>query len=250
VNVLTLRLRPLALAAFTAVTLVLVFGAAPAVADTATFQHPAGPASSAMDHIYRAVLGVTVTIFVLVGGWLLYSALRFRVRPGDPDVEPPQMHGSTRLEIGWTVAPVLVLIALGAYTLNNIDTVDNAPHDAMVVNVTAQQFSFNYIYGANSGVAGKQPSNAATLVVPQHTPVKLEVRSKDVDHDWWVPALGPKIDAIPGQTNTTWFQADETGTFQGQCAEFCGVGHATMTITVKVVSKADWDAYTAKLGRA
>jgi cytochrome c oxidase subunit 2 len=234
VNVLTLRLRPLALAAFTAVTLVLVFGAAPAVADTATFQHPAGPASSAMDHIYRAVLGVTVTIFVLVGGWLLYSALRFRVRPGDPDVEPPQMHGSTRLEIGWTVAPVLVLIALGA----------------MVVNVTAQQFSFNYIYGANSGVAGKQPSNAATLVVPQHTPVKLEVRSKDVDHDWWVPALGPKIDAIPGQTNTTWFQADETGTFQGQCAEFCGVGHATMTITVKVVSKADWDAYTAKLGRA
>jgi cytochrome c oxidase subunit 2 len=249
VNVLTLRLRPLALAAFTAVTLVAVFGAAPAVADTATFQHPAGPASSAMDHIYRAVLGVTVTIFVLVGGWLLYSALRFRARPGDPKVEPPQMHGSTRLEIGWTVAPVLVLVALGAYTLDHIDTVDNAPAGSMVVNVTARQFSFSYVYGANSGIVGRSPSGVA-LVVPERTPVTLKVRSVDVDHDWWVPALGPKIDAIPGQTNSTWFEADKTGTFTGQCAEFCGLGHATMTITVKVVSKADWFSYQAKLHKA
>src|SRR5947209_108278 len=132
-----LRLRQLALAALTAVT-VLALTAAPAAADTATFEHPAGPASSAMDHIYRAVLGVTVT---------------------------------------------------------------------------AQQFSFGYAYGANSGIEGKSPSNASTLVVPVSTPVKVEVRSKDVDHDWWVPALGPKIDAIPGQTNTTWFKADHTGTY-------------------------------------
>ena len=244
----TLRLRPLVLAAFTAVTL-LALGATPAAADTATFQHPAGPASHAMDDVYRAVLGVTVTIFVLVGGWLLYSALRFRVRPGEPDVEPPQVHGSTRLELGWTLAPILVLAALSAYTLNHVGTVKDAPSNAIVVNVKAQQFTFSYLYGANSGASGRAPSTPSTLVVPVHTPVRLEVRSIDVDHDWWVPALGPKIDAIPGQTNTTWFQADHTGTFTGQCAEFCGLGHATMTITVKVVSRADWDAYTAKLQR-
>jgi cytochrome c oxidase subunit 2 len=244
-----LRLRPLALAAFTAVTL-LAFWAAPAAADTATFQRPAGPGASAMDHIYRAVLGVTVTIFALVGGWLLYSALRFRVRKGEPYVEPPQVHGSTRLELGWTLAPVLVLVALSAYTLDHIGTVEDAPSNAMLVNVQAQQFSFSYVYGANSVVRGRSPSNPATLVVPENTPVKVEVRSKDVNHDWWVPALGPKIDAIPGQTNSTWFEATRTGTFRGQCAEFCGIGHATMVITVKVVSRSDWNAYTAKLLKA
>ncbi len=244
----TLRQRPLVLAAFTAVTLLLL-GAAPAAADTATFQHPAGPASHAMDSIYRAVLGVTVTIFVLVGGWLLYSALRFRVRPGEPDIEPPQVHGSTRLELGWTLAPVLVLVALSAYTLDHIGNVKDAPSNSIIVNVKAQQFSFSYLYGANSGASGRAPSTPSTLVVPVDTPVKLEVRSIDVNHDWWVPALGPKIDAIPGQTDTTWFQADQIGTFKGQCAEFCGIGHATMLITVKVVSRADWNAYTAKLQR-
>jgi len=244
-----LRLRPLALAAFTAVTL-LALWAAPAMADTATFQNPAGPAASAMDHVYRAVLGVTVTIFALVGGWLLYSALRFRVRRGEPYVEPPQVHGSTRLELAWTVVPVLVLVALSAYTLDHVATVDNAPSGSMVVHVQAQQFSFSYTYGAHSGVGGKAPSTPSTLVVPENTPVKLEVRSKDVNHDWWVPALGHKIDAIPGQTNTTWFKATRTGTFHGQCAEFCGIGHATMLITVKVVSAADWTAYTAKLKKA
>jgi cytochrome c oxidase subunit 2 len=248
VKVPTLRQRPLVLAAFTAVT-VLALGATPAAADTATFRHPAGPASHAMDDIYRAVLGVTVTIFVLVGGWLLYSALRFRVRPGDPDIEPPQVHGSTRLELGWTLAPILVLVALSAYTFANLDTVKDAPSNAMIVNVRAQQFAFSYTYGPNSGASGKAPSNATTLVVPVDTPVKLFVRSVDVNHDWWVPALGPKVDAIPGQTNTTWFRANETGTFTGQCAEFCGIGHATMNITVKVVSKADWNDYTAKLQR-
>jgi len=132
VNVPTLRLRPLALAAFTAVVM-LALQAAPALADTATFEQPAGPAASAIDHVYRAVLGVTVTIFVLVGGWLLYSALRFRVRRGEPNIEPPQVRGSTRLEIGWTLAPVLVLAALAGYTIDNIPAVKDAPSDAMVV---------------------------------------------------------------------------------------------------------------------
>jgi len=143
-----------------------------------------------------------------------------------------------------------VLVALSAYTLDHVNTVEDAPANSMLVNVSAQQFSFSYVYGRNSGALGKTPSNPSTLVVPENTPVKLEVRSKDVNHDWWVPALGHKIDAIPGQTNTTWFKATRTGTFRGQCAEFCGLGHATMVITVKVVSQSDWNAYTAKLKKA
>jgi cytochrome c oxidase subunit 2 len=239
------RLRTLA-AAVTALVAPLVLAPA-ALADTATPEDPVGPASHAIDNIYRAVIGTTMVIFILVGGWLVYSAIRFRARPGRA-IDPPQVHGSSRLEWGWTIVPVLILIGLAGYTFHKLPDVKDAPSDAMVVDVTAQQFSFSYTYGANSGAAeGKSPSTATTLVVPEHTAVKVDVRAKDVAHDWWVPALGPKVDAIPGQTTTTWFRADQVGTYHGQCAEFCGVGHATMLITVKVVSAADWQSYAGGL---
>jgi cytochrome c oxidase subunit II len=239
------RLRTLA-AAVTAVVAPLLLAPA-ALADTATPENPVGPASHAIDNIYRAIIGTTMVIFILVGGWLVYSAIRFRARPGR-HIDPPQVHGSSRLEWGWTIVPVLILIGLAGYTFHKLPDVKDAPAGAMVVNVTAQQFQFSYTYGANAGAAeGKAPSDAATLVVPENTPVKLRVRAKDVDHDWWVPSLGPKVDAIPGQTTTTWFRADHIGTYHGQCAEFCGVGHATMLITVKVVSADDWQSYAGGL---
>ena len=218
-----------------------------ALADTATPENPAGPAANAIDDVYRAVLGTTMVIFILVGGWLLYCAIRFRARPGRT-IEPPQVHGSSRLEWGWTIVPILILIGLAGYTFAKLPDVKDAPANAMIVRVQAQQFTFSYTYGANAGAAaGKAPSNPATLVVPVDRAVKLEVQSKDVAHDWWVSELGPKVDAIPGQTTTTWFQADRTGTFNGQCAEFCGLGHATMLITVKVVSAQDWQTYAGGL---
>jgi cytochrome c oxidase subunit 2 len=239
------RLRTLAAAVTAAVAPLLLAPAA--LADTATPENPVGPASHAIDNIYRAIIGTTMVIFILVGGWLVYSAIRFRARPGR-HIDPPQVHGSSRLEWGWTIVPVLILIGLAGYTFHKLPDVKDAPAGAMVVNVTAQQFQFSYTYGANAGAAeGKAPSDAATLVVPENTPVKLRVRAKDVDHDWWVPSLGPKVDAIPGQTTTTWFRADHIGTYHGQCAEFCGVGHATMLITVKVVSADDWQSYAGGL---
>jgi len=103
------RLRTLA-AAVTAVVAPLALAPA-ALADTATPENPVGPASHAIDNIYRAVIGTTMVIFILVGGWLVYSAIRFRARPGRP-VDPPQVHGSSRLEWGWTIVPVLILIGL------------------------------------------------------------------------------------------------------------------------------------------
>ena len=239
------RLRTL-VAAVTTLAAPLVLAPA-ALADTATPEHPDGPAAQAIDNIYRAVIGTTMVIFILVGGWLVYSAIRFRARPGRP-IDPPQVHGSSRLEWGWTIVPVLILIGLAGYTFHKLPDVKDAPKGSMVVDVTAQQFSFSYTYAANSGAAeGKAPSTPTTLVVPEDTPVKVAVHAKDVVHDWWVPALGPKVDAIPGQTTTTWFEATHTGTFQGQCAEFCGVGHATMLITVKVVSAAEWQTYAGGL---
>ena len=210
--------------------------AAPAWADTATPENPAASNSQAINEIYRAALGVTMTIFVLVGGWLLYTAIRFRVKPGANLPEPPQVRGSSKLELGWTVVPVLILVALAGYT---IDKIPKAEHiggaGSIKIAVTAQQFSFSYRYPN-----GKAPRNPSVLEVPVDTPIEIDLRSKDVAHDFWVPALGPKVDAIPGQMNRTGFTASHIGTYHGQCAEFCGQGHASMTITVKVVSKAQF----------
>jgi cytochrome c oxidase subunit 2 len=222
--------------------LVALLTATPALADTATFDNPSSPNAHAIDEIYRAILGVTVTIFVLVGGWLVYSAIRFREHPGETHPEPPQMHGSTRLEIGWTIVPLLILVGLSAFTFAKLPTVKDVPKGALEIKVTAQQYSFAYTYPD-----GKHPaaSDINTLVVPVGVPIHLSLQSNDVIHDWWVEQLGQKTDVIPGRTTHTWFRADATGSYVGQCAEFCGPGHPTMLITVKVVSQEDFDTYMA-----
>lgn len=215
-----------------AATLTSLLLAGTALADTATPEEPVSPNASAIDDIYLVILGATITIFVLVGGFLLYSAIRFRARPGDPD--PPQMHGSTKLELGWTIVPVLIVIGIAGYTLYKLPTVNDVPKDPMKVHVLAQQFTWSFAYPDGA----KPKSTAAnTLFVPAGTAVELVINSKDVIHDWWVPELGQKVDAIPGRTTTTWFRAAEPGIYEGQCAEFCGSGHATMTITVKVLTE-------------
>jgi cytochrome c oxidase subunit 2 len=231
-----------ALPAGIAATIALLIAASPALAATATLQQPDSPNAHAIDDIYRAVLGVTVTIFVLVGGWLVYSAVRFRERKGEPAYEPPQFHGSFRLEVGWTIVPILILAALCAYTFAKLPDVIGTSSNAMVVKVQGVQFAWNFTY-AN----GKSPSGSSTLVLPVDTPVKLLVTSGDVNHDFWVPDLSPKIDAIPGQTNTLEFKPTAVGTFHGQCAEFCGLGHATMLITVRVLPKDQFRTYMSKL---
>ena len=103
---------------------------------------PVSPNATAIDDIYLVILGATITIFVLVGGFLLYSSIRFRERPGDPD--PPQTHGSTKLELGWTIVPILIVLGIAGYTLYKLPSVDDTPDDAMKVHVLAQQFTWSF----------------------------------------------------------------------------------------------------------
>ncbi len=243
----THRRRHWILAAALLAALCALLTAQPALADTATFSNPNSSNAHALDEIYRAILGVTVTIFVLVGGWLVYSAIRFRARPGEVYPEPPQVHGSTRLEIGWTIVPVLILVGLSAFTFYKLPSVSDVPKGAMEISVTAQQYGFVYTYPN-----GKHPAttDTNTLVVPVGVPIHLSLQSKDVIHDWWVEQLGQKTDVIPGRTTHTWFSAERTGTYYGQCAEFCGPGHPTMLIIVKVLSKQDFDSYMASKAQA
>jgi cytochrome c oxidase subunit 2 len=234
----THRRRHWFVAAALLAALVALLTAAPALADTATLNNPSSSNAHAIDEIYRAILGVTVTIFVLVGGWLVYSAIRFRERPGESYPEPPQMHGSTRLEIGWTIVPVLILVGLCAFTFYKLPTVQDVPKNAYEVKVMAQQYGWTFTYPD-----GKHPTAPNTLVIPAGTPIHLSLTSKDVIHDFWVEELAQKQDVFPNKTTHTWFDAHRAGTYEGQCAEFCGPGHAGMLIIVKVVSQADFDSY-------
>ena len=211
------------------------------MAGTATLNQPESPNAQAIDSIYRAVLGVTVTTFVLVGGWLVYSAIRFRERPGRTYPDPPQVRGSSQLEIGWTIVPVLILVGLSAFTFYKLPDVKDVPKGAMEVKVLAQQYGWTFTYPN-----GKHPVGANTLVVPVDTPIHLNMRSKDVIHDFWVEQLGQKQDVFPNKTTHTWFEAHDVGKYEGQCAEFCGSGHATMTISVRVLSKEEFSSYMAQ----
>lgn len=217
--------------------------------------------------LHMWMFGVCVLIGTSVCLVMLYSIVRHRKSRG---VTPSQFHESTWVEIAWTVIPFAVLAAVAipaAYTLSDMDDSDHAD---VTIAVTGHQWLWEYDYpGADVHFYSRldQASNAARqdfvgsdparvphyllnvdhpMVVPVHAKIKLEITSGDVIHSWWVPALGGKMDAIPGKINTKWFRADRIGTYRGQCAELCGRGHAFMPIVVRVVSRAD---YTAWLGR-
>ena len=169
---------------------------------------PASPNAHAINDIYLAILGVTVTIFVLVGGFLLYSAIRFRERPGDPD--PPQTHGSTKLELGWTIVPILIVVGIAGFTLYKMPS-GGRHADGRDAACTCWPSS-------SAGRSSTRRREAPKSTAAEHAvraggqPVELLITSKDVIHDWWVPELGPEGRRDPrAARTTTWFKADRTG---------------------------------------
>jgi len=207
-----------------------------------------GPPSSAtasgssINMLYWLIIGITGAVFILVEAALILFLVRYRKRPQTPESEEgPQVHGNTRLELIWTVIPVLILIAIMAVTIVKVPSVNATPpagSDPLVVEVVGHTFYWEYTYP--NGVV-----QVDELRLPVDRPVRLELRAADVIHSWWVPELTGKRDAIPGRTNTLDFEVRKTGTFTGQCAEFCGVQHAVMRTTVAVVPQAEFDAWLA-----
>lgn len=197
---------------------------------------------SSINTLYWLIIGITGAVFILVEAALILFLVRYRKRPHTPEGEEgPQVHGNTRLELIWTVIPILILIAIMAVTIIKVPSVNAKPpagSDPLVVDVVAHTFYWEYTYP--NGVV-----QVDDLRLPVDRPVRLELQAADVIHSWWVPELTGKRDAIPGRTNTLDFEVRKTGTFTGQCAEFCGVQHAVMTTTVEVVPQAEFDAWIA-----
>ena len=223
------------------------------------------PNANQIASLYKIVLYIAAVVFVIVEGALVYSVYKFRAKKG---AVAAQIHGNTRLEIGWTVAAALILVVLTVVTFVKLPSIINPPNssaDGLVLSasltepkppngqklticIQGRQYIWRYTYGAgclNAAFANKLPYSFQEMVVPEHTTVVLAIQSTDVIHSWWVPSLGGKVDAVPGYTTYTWFKALHTGLFHGQCAQLCGVNHAAMTALVKVVSPAQYKAWLA-----
>jgi len=218
---------------------VVLLGAAGALAAPGVIGPPAPQTDSgeAIDELYWVVFTICAIVFVAVEAALVLFVIRFRRRRGTPeDAEGPQIHGNTRLEIIWTIAPALVLVGIAVFTFARIPAVQAKGSDELVVRVEAHQFYWQYVY----------PNGAISLDelrLPVDRTVKLELVTWDVNHSWWVPPLTGKIDAIAGRTNVLTFTPGRTGTWEGQCAELCGVQHAVMYTRVHVVEQSEFDAW-------
>lgn len=236
---------------FVLVVLAALLTASAATATNGGFtpEQPHSPNAHHTVTAYYVILGFTAAICVIVEGLLVVFVLKYRQRGRRRTDDGAQVHGHTRLELIWTVIPVLILTVIGIVVFIELPSISNAPaaSNALHVNVEGHQYYWQFDY----------PNGGRTindLYVPVGRVVDLEIVSEDVIHSWWIPELGGKIQALPGITNHTWFKADKEGTYIGQCAELCGLYHASMTARVIATTDdafqtATTTAATANLGR-
>jgi cytochrome c oxidase subunit II len=205
---------------------------------------PESPNASHTQTAYYVILGFTAAIFVLVEGLLVAFIVKYRQRGRSRAVEGAQVLGHTRLELIWTVIPVVILCVIGVVVFVELPKINDAPaaNDAIHITVEGHQYYWQYDYPNHARSIG-------TLHVPVGRVVDLTVVSPDVIHSWWIPALGGKIQAIPGRTNHTWFQAEKAGSYEGQCAELCGVFHASMTAAVQAESQQAYENFISTTAR-
>ncbi|MBI3286465.1 MAG: cytochrome c oxidase subunit II [Chloroflexi bacterium] len=218
-------------------------------ADPPTPLNPLTSGGESIRNLFNLVLIPALVVFFGVEGAILYVVLRYRRRPGTV-AEPAQIHGHTRLEVAWTLAPAAVLAMLFFWTVQTLESVQAVPPDALRVEVIGHQWWWEFRY------PDLEITTAGELVVPVGKPVRFDITSADVIHSFWVPELAGKVDAIPGQVNVTWVEINEPGEYaggrgrdehlHGQCAEFCGMAHAYMLLRVKALPPAEFEAWVER----
>ena len=207
-----------------------------------------GEAHSPNAHrVHTAFIFVSIftgVIFVGVEAALVIFILKYRRGKRPRTADGPQIHGSSKLEVLWTVFPVVVLAAIGTFIFIKLPGITDAPKaaaaDETTIQISGRQFYWQFTY-PNGAIS------IDTLVAPADQVVNEEISAPtwDVIHSWWVPDFGGKYDAIPGRVNKTWFKAP-VGVYDASCYELCGIQHAAMHAKVKVVPRAQYDAFIAK----
>ncbi len=204
---------------------------------------PKGPNAQKIDSLQKPVFAVAGIIGVIVAAVVTYSVIKFRDR-GQPI--PKQSHGNPALEITLTIIPALILAVVGVFTFRTVFDLNKTSDTQMIINVTGQQWWWEYDYPANNEYGITQPIiTSGQLVIPVGTKVMLRQTSRDVIHSYWIPALNGKRDAVPGRITINRLEADEPGIYAGQCTEFCGLSHANMRMEAVALSKEDFAVWVA-----
>jgi len=237
---------------------------------------PKGPVAQVQFDVFMATVWLVVVLFVLVGGLLVYAVIKFRARPGDEN-KPAIVedgHGNPLIEIGLITASIGSLVIIAIPTLSAIWYTDDVPaesvptsklsvwyprvegtrenyakaveEEVLVVDVIGKQWWFRFEYPQLGLTNDAKHSVPNELVIPKGVAVRINLRSEDVIHSFWVPKLAGKVDLMPGRKNHMWLQASETGHYYGQCAEFCGDSHAYMLFRVEVLEPAEFAKWVQK----
>lgn len=212
-------------------------------ADLSTLR-PQGPVAEEQYGLMKLTIWVMIGVVLVVFAIAVYVIIRFRRRPGDKSI-PVQVEGNHKLEIIWTVIPIILLIILGVPTVKSVFglakdyTKDPA---AIQVKVTAHQYWWEFEY-PNLGV-----KTAQELLIPNDAVISIEAKTADVLHSFWIPSLAGKTDTNPGgNVNIMYFKAPKTGVYLGKCAELCGPSHSLMDFKVKVVDRASFERWVAAM---
>jgi len=224
------------------------------------------PNANSIASLYNIIFVLSIIVFLVVMGFVVYSVWAFRASKNPVAL---QIHGNTKVELGLTLTALLILVIIATVTFIKLPSIVNPPaSDAsassvlsasltapspphggqkLTICVTGRQFIWRYTYGASCTKAAWQdrlPYSYQEMVVPAGEVVDLVIQSSDVVHSWWVPALGGKVDAVPGFTTYAWFKALHANElYRGNCAQLCGRQHAYMTALVKVVTPQQYKAW-------
>ncbi len=239
-------------------TAVGVLSVSPAFADASG--QPGGITTQArqMHDLYILVLVLAVVVFVAVEAVLLYCLFKYRHRADAP--LPPQTHGNNALEVVWTTIPIVIVLVLFVFSfVVLVDVEKDGKAEDLTVDVQGFQFQWEFAYKLNDlGRGGDKKATGEVSVIgtakaepvlwiPVNEPVEFKLLSNDVIHSFYVRDFLYKLDVVPGRDNAFTVTARETGLFEGQCAELCGTDHALMRFKLKVVERAEFDAYIAAL---
>jgi cytochrome c oxidase subunit 2 len=192
----------------------------------------ASSAAGRVDSVFLFILVLCVAVLLFVTTALIYFVIRYNRKrhPRGEDIE-----GNVWLEIVWTAIPMVLFLVMFYYGWTNFSYMRDVPRDAMVIQVTGRQWAWSFMYPN-----GRQTKD---LYLAQDKPVKLELRSADVIHGFFVPAFRIKEDVVPGKANYTWFAPTQLGSFDIECTVICGVSHANMLAKAIVVPVGDFEAW-------
>lgn len=209
-----------------------------------TLLSPKSTPASDIYHLSLLVVAICCAIFLVVFSLLVYVVVKYGCRAQADGSEPPQIYGSNQVEIAWTVIPILIVVVLFLAAARVIHAVEDArfPPGTLEITAVGHQFWWEFRYPSYGFVTANE------LHVPvsesdHPTPTHITLLSADVAHSFWVPELAGKTDLIPNRRNEMWIDPQETGTYLGQCAQYCGTEHAKMLLTVDVQSRGDFEAW-------